>query len=132
MTLLLESLLTLAWMRLLLRFAPGRALRGALDGAASARVAASQQHNVVETFKSTARRTPFGHTCLHRSLALQRMLARRGIVTTLRVGLGRKPNLFPGHAWLECDGVIVNDDAEVVSRYVPVTISESALEMAYR
>jgi len=129
--LLLESLLTLVWMRLLLRFAPGRALRGSLDGAAS-EIAGSDAGNVVETFKRTARRTPFAHTCLHRSLALQRMLARRGVVTTLRVGIGRKPNLFPGHAWLERDGVVVNDDAEVVARYVPLTISESALEMAYR
>jgi len=50
----------------------------------------------------------------------------------LQIGLGHRPQLFPGHAWLEIDGAIVNDDPEIVSRYVPLTISETALLMSYR
>jgi hypothetical protein len=69
---------------------------------------------------------------MHRSLALQRILGRRGIAATLQVGLGRRPKLFPGHAWLEIDGAIVNDDPAIVARYVPLTISETALQMSYR
>lgn len=124
-----ETFLTLAWMRVLLRVAPGRAFRGVLVGRGGGAVV---DRRIVEGFNRTAARTPIGHTCIHRALALQRMLARRGIGVTLRIGLGRKPNLFPGHAWLERDGAVVNDDAELVARYEPLTLSQSALEVAFR
>lgn len=130
MLLFLESILILAWTRLLLRVAPARALRGAL-GSDSERSVGGDGRVVVQAFNRAARLAPFGHTCLHRALAVQRMLLRRGVTTNLRIGLGRKPNLFPGHAWLESDGALVNDDAETVARYVPLTISESALRMAF-
>jgi Transglutaminase-like superfamily len=124
-----ESLLTLAWMRVLLRVAPSRALRGVLGEEAGGRAA---DPRVIAAFHRAAARAPFGHTCIHRALALQRVLARRGTAATLRIGIGRKPNLFPGHAWLEIDGAVVGDDAELVSRYVPLAISESALEVSFR
>lgn len=123
-----ESFVTLAWVRVLLRFSPRRALRGVLDAAGDARI----DPKVVEVFRGVTARTPIAHNCMHRSLALQRMLVRRGVAVKLCVGIGRKPNLFPGHAWLEAGGVVVNDDAEVVARYEPLTISESALEVTYR
>jgi hypothetical protein len=123
-----ESFLTLAWVRVLLRFSPRRVLRGVLDVHGDRELDA----RVVNVFGRVAARTPIAHNCMHRALALQRMLARRGIAANLRIGIGRKPNLFPGHAWLEVGGVVVNDDAEVVARYVPLTISESALEVTYR
>lgn len=125
-----ESFLLLAWVRVALRVAPRRLLRGVLaprrGGAAADAVA------VARIFSRVAARHPLNHHCMHRSLALQRVLARRGIAAELRIGLGRKPNLFPGHAWLEIDGVVVNDDPQVVSRYAPLTITETALGMAYR
>ena len=124
-----EAFLTLAWMRVLLRVAPARALRGVLSGAGGG---AAVDRRVVEGFNRVAARTPIAHTCIHRSLALQRMLARRGAGVTLRIGLGRRPNLFPGHAWLERDGAAVNDDAELVARYEPLTVTESALTVAFR
>jgi hypothetical protein len=83
-------------------------------------------------FRSTVERVPFAHNCMHRSLALQRMLARRGTAAQLRIGIGAKPNLFPGHAWLECGGTVINDDPELVSRYAPLVISQSAIEVTYQ
>ena len=127
-----ECLLTLVWMRILLRFRPRWVLRGVIaprvdGGDPTTDVAAIQAifHRVCEA-------SWFGHTCMHRSLALQRILARRGIAATLQIGLGRRPQLLPGHAWLEVGGVIVNDHPDNVARYVPLTISESALLMSYR
>jgi len=114
--------------RLLLRFAPKRALRGVL-GCEGGRPA---DERVIAIFRNTAARVPFAHNCMHRSLALQRMLARRGTAATLRIGLGAKPNLFPGHAWLECGGAVINDDPELVTRYTPLVISQSALEVTYQ
>ena len=129
MLIAVESVATLAWVRVLLRFAPRRALRGVLDKTSDGRPA---DPRIVETFRRTAARVPFAHNCMHRSLALQRMLARRGTTARLRIGLGAKPNLFPGHAWLECGGAVINDDPEVVSRFTPLTISQSALEVTYQ
>lgn len=125
----MESVVTLAWVRVLLRFAPRRALRGVLDHAGDGRPA---DPRILETFRRIAARVPFAHNCMHRSLALQRMLARRGTTARLRIGLGAKPNLFPGHAWLECGGAVINDDPEVVTRFTPLTISQSALEVTYQ
>jgi hypothetical protein len=118
-------------MRLALRLMPQRVLRG---------VIAPQPHGqrrgdpiaIGAIFNRVAASHPFGHTCMHRSLALQRVLGRRGIAATLQIGTGRRPLLFPGHAWLEVDGTIVNDDPEIVARYVPLHITETALRMSYR
>jgi len=124
-----ESVVTLAWVRLLLRFAPRRVLRGVLEHRGEGRPA---DQDVMAIFRSTVERVPFAHNCMHRSLALQRMLARRGTAAQLRIGIGAKPNLFPGHAWLECGGAVINDDPELVSRYAPLVISQSALEVTYQ
>ena len=127
----LEAFLTLAWVRLALRVMPHRVLRNVLAPAAN-HPNRGEAASITAVFQRVARATPLAHTCMHRALALQRVLARRGIAATLRIGLGRKPQLLPGHAWLEVDGTIVNDDPEVVARYVPLTITETALRMAYR
>ncbi|HEX8172993.1 MAG TPA: lasso peptide biosynthesis B2 protein [Thermoanaerobaculia bacterium] len=124
-----ECLLALACARIALRLAPQRALRGALDGEASA---APADPRVVAAFARAAARAPFAHNCMHRSLALQRVLARRGVRARLRIGLGAKPSLLPGHAWLEVNGAVVNDSAELVSRYQPIHIAEQGLALAYR
>jgi hypothetical protein len=116
-------------MRVLLRLTPSRVLRGVLTGGEGE---ATVDRRVIDVFNAAASRTPFRHTCIHRALALQRMLARRGAAATLRIGIGRRPNLFPGHAWLEIDGRPLYDDAEVIARYEPLTISESALQVAFR
>lgn len=125
-----ESFLTLAWVRLLLRISPRRALRGTL--AEHGEDLRSHPASVIRVFRHVASRTPFAHNCLHRSLALQRMLLRRGVDARLRIGIGRKPALFPGHAWLEVEGLVVNDDPAHVSRYTPLNITESALEASYQ
>jgi len=125
----IESAITLAWVRVLLRVAPRRVLGGVLEHGGGGRPADSR---LIAIFKRTAAHVPFAHNCMHRSLALQRMLARRGTAAQLRIGIGAKPNLFPGHAWLECGGAVINDDPELVRRYAPLVISQSALEVTYQ
>jgi Transglutaminase-like superfamily len=125
----IESVVTLAWVRLLLRVAPRRALRGVLEQGGEGRPA---DPRVAAIFRRTMARVPFAHNCMHRSLALQRMLARRGTSAQLRIGLGAKPDLFPGHAWLEWGGAVINDDPELVRRYAPLVITQSALEVTYQ
>lgn len=50
---------------------------------------------------------PVGTSCLKEALVLSWFLARRGMPTTLRIGVGRHEGAFSAHAWLEQDGRIV-------------------------
>ena len=47
---------------------------------------------------------PFDSRCLARSLVLTSVLSRRGIATTLVIGVAVEPS-FAAHAWVESDGV---------------------------
>ena len=58
-----------------------------------------------------ARVAPASSTCLHRSLTLWWLLARRGISSNLRVGVRRDDPRFQAHAWVEFDGTAVNQRA---------------------
>jgi Transglutaminase-like superfamily len=58
---------------------------------------------------AAARRMPWV-TCLARALALQRLLARRGHVSELRVGVAKAGQDFSAHAWLvRGDRVLIGD-----------------------
>ena len=55
--------------------------------------------------------------CLSGSMALWALLLRRGIATELKVGFRRTNGLLEGHAWVERDGLPLNEEAGVVSTY---------------
>jgi hypothetical protein len=50
--------------------------------------------------------------CLEQSLALLILLGRSGAPVSLRVGV--QPYRFRAHAWIECDGVPVNERGELI------------------
>jgi len=112
-----EAFATLVWARLALRFAPRRVLRAAVVERGETR---DPNPRLIEIFARVAARAPFHHTCIHRSLALQRILARRGVHARLCIGVGEKPRVLPGHAWLEVRGQIINDQPDMVRRYRPL------------
>jgi hypothetical protein len=56
--------------------------------------------------------------CLEQSLALYYVLRRSGIAAHLRLGVKAHP--FGAHAWIEHEGVPVNDFAEHVRHFVPL------------
>jgi hypothetical protein len=59
-----------------------------------------------------------GHpTCLEQSLVLWFLLQRRGIPAQLRIGVRKLPEKFEAHAWVECDGVALNQGEEVHRHY---------------
>lgn len=68
---------------------------------------------VARAVERAARLVPFRSTCLARSVALCRMLERRGIGHRLELGVrpvgpGEPPEF---HAWVEHDGVALGDPA---------------------
>lgn len=64
-----------------------------------------------------AAHVPLDVACLHRSLVLWRLLRRRGISCELRLGAGTTGGPFEAHAWVECAGVALDEDADHLSRY---------------
>ena len=56
-------------------------------------------------------------TCLTRSLLLRWLLRRYGTTSDLRIGVRFEEGVLAAHAWVEKDGIPVNDRPEVVERY---------------
>ncbi|MBI4588185.1 MAG: lasso peptide biosynthesis B2 protein [Candidatus Rokubacteria bacterium] len=50
------------------------------------------------------RYVPVNATCLKQALVLSWILGRRGIATTLRIGVARPEGILEAHAWLERQG----------------------------
>jgi hypothetical protein len=60
---------------------------------------------------------PYGGTCLDRSVFLWLVMRLHGIDGAIRIGLTRSDGPLEGHAWVELDGSVVNDAADVAERY---------------
>ena len=66
-----------------------------------------------EAVNIAARHTPFPATCLTRSLLLGWLLRRRNVASKLRIGVRLTQGMLDAHAWVECEGVPVNDSPDV-------------------
>jgi hypothetical protein len=58
-------------------------------------------------------------SCLSRSTTLWWLLRRRGIRTELRVGVRKEGDQLHAHAWIEHEGVAINERLETLRRYAP-------------
>ena len=56
--------------------------------------------------------------CLEQSLVLFVLLRRRGVGAELRLGV--QPYPFNAHAWVELDGVPLNETPETIRQFVPM------------
>ena len=56
-------------------------------------------------------------TCLTRSLLLRWLLRRYGTPSDLRIGVRFEEGELAAHAWVEKDGIPLNDRPELVARY---------------
>lgn len=65
--------------------------------------------------------------CLQRSLVLQRLLRRRGVMTSLRIGVQREENGLYAHAWLEYDGQPIGRAEHVGAGFTPLVAPEVEL-----
>ena len=71
-------------------------------------------HRLVEL---VSRLYPFPMTCLPRALTLRRLLARRGIPSTLRIGVAGKGSRMQAHAWVVVAGVPVGEAENVAEKF---------------
>jgi hypothetical protein len=70
-----------------------------------------------------------GSTCLCQALALQRLLARNGHDSELRIGVKKSNDNFGAHAWLVHDGEILIGGS-MPDHYEPLVALKSRNEMA--
>ncbi|MCP4200742.1 MAG: lasso peptide biosynthesis B2 protein [bacterium] len=66
---------------------------------------------------AAARSGPYRATCLPRSFLLWWITRRRGLEPELKIGVRRDRGALLAHAWIELDGEVLNDRAEVVRSY---------------
>jgi hypothetical protein len=69
-------------------------------------------------------------TCLEKSLALWRLLKRHSIASELRIGARKIDGKFEAHAWVERQGIAVDDPNDLHRHYAPFdgTLSTTPLE----
>ncbi|WP_143310061.1 lasso peptide biosynthesis B2 protein [Chitinophaga vietnamensis] len=55
--------------------------------------------------------------CLSQSLVMRLLLRRKGIDAELKIGVSQHMGRFDAHAWLEKEGVLLNDHPSVIANY---------------
>ncbi len=60
-----------------------------------------------------ARYGPYSGNCLSRSLTLWWLLRQQGLESQLRIGVSNAAGRFEAHAWIEYQGVVINDRPDV-------------------
>lgn len=68
---------------------------------------------------AAARRVLGRHHCLTRSLYLWWLLRRRGVHAKLRIGVRLEDGALEAHAWVEYDGIPINDRPDVGADFPP-------------
>jgi Transglutaminase-like superfamily len=66
--------------------------------------------------------------CLERSLALWSLLQRRGFPVELRLGARKQAGTFEAHAWVELNGVALNNPADEQRGFAPFDGAIPAME----
>jgi hypothetical protein len=63
--------------------------------------------------------------CLRRSLVLQWLLGRRGIITDLQIGVRKEVDELNAHAWLEYEGQPLGEPQAIAVHYAPLAAQEA-------
>lgn len=69
----------------------------------------------------------FHPSCLAKSLTLWWLLARRGISSHLRIGIRKEKEKFEAHAWVERDGIALNEPEQHHRHYAAFDAAFSTL-----
>ena len=74
---------------------------------------------IVRAVARAGQLAPYRGNCLSRSLTLFWLLRRRGLNAHLQLGARVRDGHFEAHAWVERDGIILNERADVADRFAP-------------
>jgi len=87
------------------------------DGDAASTVAWAR--TVARAVDRAARYCPLPTACLTRSLVLWWLLRRQGHAAELRIGVRRPGEALEAHAWVEYEGLVLNDGTDVAEHFLP-------------
>ena len=117
--LLMEAIASLALASAALAVLPfKRAIR--IGSIPLGRSSATTANEVVSAIEAASRRLPWRNVCIHKGLAAQRMLRRRGFDAILHYGVGNdeKADRLAAHVWVNVEGspVIGGEEARGFAR----------------
>jgi len=120
----LHALLLLPPVSIARRLISFRRLSGLLTRLPRARAVEANEaeaRRAAELVARVAANLPLRLNCLERSLVLWALLNQRGIVSELRFGVRRDGTRLDVHAWVEYEGVVLNDRPDIGQRYTVIT-----------
>jgi hypothetical protein len=117
--LLFRAFLAIAYYRVALRSRSLESLACADTNPAAAPTAAFTPREVAWAVRAVGNRFP-GTRCLACALALRSLLRQEGFHSELRMGVLIEGGMLRAHAWIECAGEALGEDADVASRYTPL------------
>lgn len=122
--LFLRALLLLPAVSLSLKLRGFQATRATLQKVLSAFAPQPRSDAVSQSVTLTARMVNaadhhglFHSSCLAKSLALWWLLARQGITSSLRIGIRKENDKLQAHAWVEREGLALNEPEEQHRHY---------------
>ncbi|HEY0704402.1 MAG TPA: lasso peptide biosynthesis B2 protein [Candidatus Acidoferrales bacterium] len=113
------------WQRILNR----RAVRVESSNSSSESRSFAISANRIAQLQEAAALSLFFHTnCLERSLALWFLLRQRGFPAELKFGARKQSETFEAHAWVELNGVALNNPTAEQREFVPFDGAIASLE----
>ncbi|OLP15691.1 hypothetical protein BST81_25005 [Leptolyngbya sp. 'hensonii'] len=76
-------------------------------------------HARLQMIHLATRYCPFRANCLQRSLVLWWLLRQAGVSTALRIGVRKTAADLSAHAWVEYEGQVLNDQADIHQVFAP-------------
>lgn len=76
-----------------------------------------ESRRVAWLVERAARTVPWPATCLRRSLVLWALLRRDGVQAEIRLGVRKAEGAHAAHAWVEFQGVVLNDRQDVAQLF---------------
>lgn len=102
-----------------------RAFRARIERYAAGEIKELLAPSKIVWLVSVACRFVPGARCLTRSMVSQLILARRGVATTLRIGVRKVGGDLDAHAWLELDGRPLFENPDHLGDFAPFDPSGS-------
>lgn len=85
-------------------------------------------HEIGGIVRLVARRHPgYKASCLPQSLVLWHFLRGSNLPAELRIGVDKRSGSFRAHAWVELNGEVLNDAADVTGRYATIDVAHRLL-----
>jgi transglutaminase superfamily protein len=92
------------------------------------RLSEMSANRILQLQAAAARNLFFTANCLEQSLVLWSILRGHGFDAKLKIGARKEAGRFEAHAWVELDGIPLNDETNSNRQFVPFDGTISSME----